>query len=170
MGQSPPSDSYNKEKLGLPFFQGKADFGDYFPTAQIWCSAPKKIAKPNDILISVRAPVGPVNLSNQKCCIGRGLSALRPNEKLNFWFLFFHLKEIENSWKGSGSTFEAIKKHDLDIIRVPAPPYSVQESIVSEIRKKLSISKSLQSLTQIKINSLDALLQAILKRAFRGEL
>ena len=77
MGQSPPSSTYNKEKKGLPFFQGKAEFSELYPEVRKWCSKPKKLAEPLDILVSVRAPVGSTNIVNQKCCIGRGLAALR---------------------------------------------------------------------------------------------
>jgi len=69
MGQSPPSKTYNMERKGLPFFQGKADFGELYPTPRVWCSSPQKIAQPGDILISVRVPVGPTNLANVTCCI-----------------------------------------------------------------------------------------------------
>ena len=72
MGQSPSSDTYNTEKKGLPFFQGKAEFTELFPIPVKWCSKPKKIAEQNDILLSVRAPVGAINIANQRCCkIGR---------------------------------------------------------------------------------------------------
>ena len=64
MGQSPDSSTYNEENIGLPFFQGNADFGEYFPKVRIWCSQPVKIALPNDILISVRAPIGALNIAN----------------------------------------------------------------------------------------------------------
>jgi type I restriction enzyme S subunit len=68
-GQSPPSSYYNQEGIGLPFFQGKADFGELHPTVRVWCSQPIKIAERGDILISVRAPVGPTNLADSRCCI-----------------------------------------------------------------------------------------------------
>ena len=70
LGQSPPGNTYNFDGEGLPFFQGKAEFGDYYPTAVKWCSAPTKIAEGEDVLISVRAPVGPTNLCPTKACIG----------------------------------------------------------------------------------------------------
>ena len=76
MGQSPDSSSYNESGEGIPFFQGNADFGDRYPVTRIWCSEPKKVAQENDILISVRAPIGAINYSKEKCCIGRGLAAL----------------------------------------------------------------------------------------------
>jgi len=79
MGQSPPGDTYNETGDGLPFFQGKAEFGETCPTVKKWCNAPKKIAEAGDILMSVRAPVGPTNLASERCCIGRGLAAIRAN-------------------------------------------------------------------------------------------
>ncbi|HHL33367.1 MAG TPA: restriction endonuclease subunit S, partial [Desulfobulbaceae bacterium] len=78
MGQSPPSSTYNTVGNGLPFFQGKAEFGKIFPTVQKYCSNPKKIAEKNSTLLSVRAPVGPTNLADRTCCIGRGLAAISP--------------------------------------------------------------------------------------------
>ena len=81
MGQSPDSSSYNENKIGMPFFQGNADFGTLHPTVRIWCSAPTKVANPGDILISVRAPIGALNIANVECCIGRGLAALAVDER-----------------------------------------------------------------------------------------
>src|SRR5262245_25648177 len=78
MGQSPPSTTYNEVGEGLPFYQGKSEFGFCHPTPRLFCNAPIKIAKRNDILISVRAPVGPTNVADRECCIGRGLAAIRP--------------------------------------------------------------------------------------------
>jgi type I restriction enzyme S subunit len=76
MGQSPPSSTYNKEGKGLPFLQGKMEFGKVYPSPMMYCSQPIKIAEPNDILISVRAPVGDVNVAPYRLCIGRGLAAI----------------------------------------------------------------------------------------------
>jgi type I restriction enzyme, S subunit len=77
MGQSPDSSTYNEKGVGLPFFQGKAEFGKLFPTVRKWCSEPKKVAEAGDILLSVRAPVGPTNIAAERCCIGRGLTAIQ---------------------------------------------------------------------------------------------
>ena len=74
MGQSPPSNTYNTERKGLPFFQGKADFGNKYPVATVWCDSPQKIAEKGSILFSVRAPVGEINLNLERSCIGRGLA------------------------------------------------------------------------------------------------
>lgn len=170
MGQSPPSNTYNKEKIGLPFFQGKADFGDYFPMPQIWCSSPKKIADPNDVLISVRAPVGPVNMADQRCCIGRGLTALRGKDDIDSWFLFFYFKFIENNWRGRGSTFDAIRKPDLQNISIPYLSISERKRISIELKEKMTHAANLQSATQNQLSTLNSLPQAILRKAFSGEL
>ena len=77
MGQSPPSSSYNTKKDGLPFLQGNAEFGNKYPTIVKYTNNPLKIAKENDILISIRAPVGEINISNKEVCMGRGLGAIR---------------------------------------------------------------------------------------------
>ncbi|MEW6377811.1 MAG: restriction endonuclease subunit S [Thermodesulfobacteriota bacterium] len=170
MGQSPPSNSYNKERAGLPFFQGKADFGVYSPMPQVWCSNPMKISEANDILISVRAPVGPVNMADQKCCIGRGLTALRGNININSWFVFFYFRSIENNWEGRGSTFDAIRKKDLEGISIPCPSLSEQNIATSYLKQKFEEIENLQSAIQNQQSALSALPQSILRKAFSGEL
>lgn len=76
MGQSPPGETYNETGNGLPFFQGRADFGIRFPSMRVFCTAPTRLANPGDTLVCVRAPVGDLNIALQKCCIGRGLAAV----------------------------------------------------------------------------------------------
>ena len=122
MGQSPASDSYNDNGEGIPFFQGNADFGERYPVARQWCSAPIKMAEPEDILISVRAPIGALNYAKEECCIGRGLAALTPNKsKISPEFMFWLLKgkTAELNSKGTGSTFKAISRKVLEEILVP---------------------------------------------------
>jgi len=131
-GQSPPSDSYNQDKIGVPFFQGKADFGNLFPTVRYWCNKPTKISLPNDILFSVRAPVGPTNINNIEACIGRGLSALRcKKDVLEMKYLLHYLRANENkiSDLGTGSTFKAITISELKKIQIPLPQLSQQQKI-----------------------------------------
>jgi len=132
MGQSPPSDSYNTEGIGLPFYQGSKDFGTIHPTPRVWCTNPQKLAKKGDILISVRAPVGPVNIAIEKCIIGRGLAAIRPL-KVERMFLFYFLKSFEDKWIGFGSTFDAIRKKELQNLPIPLPPLSEQKRIVAKL-------------------------------------
>lgn len=130
-GQSPPSTTYNIDKIGLPFFQGKADFGEIYPNVRMWCSEPKKVSLPDDILISVRAPVGPTNINNLESCIGRGLSAIRCSNKIDLRFLLNFLRANENkiAAKGTGSTFKAITQKDLKSLQIPLPPLAEQKRI-----------------------------------------
>ena len=117
MGQSPSSDTYNREGVGLPFFQGNADFGAVHPLPSVWCSAPRKMAEPGDILLSVRAPIGEVNIANVRCCIGRGIAALRLNSKcIETAYLCAQIltrKALLESM-GTGSTFKAVGKKTLE--------------------------------------------------------
>jgi type I restriction enzyme S subunit len=131
MGQSPPSETYNLNGEGLPFFQGKADFGEKYPTIRVFCNKPNKVAEPGDILISVRAPVGPINLTQEKACIGRGLAALRCNKEMNQTYLWYFLKHYEAvlASGGKGSTFDAINREDLETVQIPLPPLDEQKRI-----------------------------------------
>ena len=126
MGQSPDSSTYNDRREGLPFFQGKAEFGALYPTARKWCSEPLKIAKSGDILLSVRAPVGPTNIAAEDCCIGRGLAALRVRQPLQQKYLLYFFRNIQ-PWlaaQGTGTTFAAISGgfvRELDVVVAPPP-------------------------------------------------
>jgi type I restriction enzyme S subunit len=137
MGQSPPSSSYNTEGEGLPFFQGKADFGDLYPTVRMFCTEPNKIAQVGDILISVRAPVGPTNLALEKCCIGRGLAAIRSSKNIETQYLLYFLRsyEPELAERGTGSTFDAISRRDLEAIQLPLPSLNEQKRIAAILNK-----------------------------------
>ena len=98
MGQSPPSSTYNQKGMGIPFYQGKKEFGEiYLKEPTVWCSEPKRIANPNDILISVRAPVGDVNITKNRCAIGRGLAIIRPKNNLSLFYIFYTVVPIIHS-------------------------------------------------------------------------
>lgn len=131
MGQSPSSSSYNKDGLGLPFFQGKTEFGNIYPSISKWCSNPIKISKPNDVLVCVRAPVGDVNINIVKSCIGRGLAAIQSYKEAHYRFIYYLLKKkkqlLENL--GQGSTFTAINRNDLKNLKLPFPPLPEQQKI-----------------------------------------
>jgi len=165
MGQSPPSRKYNKEGKGIPFLQGKMEFGDIYPLPIIYCSQPIKIAEQNDILISVRAPVGDVNIAPYRLCIGRGLASIRFNpETANYWFYFYYLQRIKSSLEnlGKGSTFKAITKDDLENLKMVYPPLPEQQKIaeiLSTIDKKIEIErKEKEKLERIKQGMMDLLL------------
>lgn len=140
-GQSPPGSTYNETGSGLPFFQGSADFGAIFPVARKWCTAPKKIAEVGDILISVRAPVGPTNIAKERCCIGRGLAAIRADETIVLrdflhWIIKYREPELVSGGR-DGATFKAIRKQDLDALPIPLFPLDEQRRI-SDILNRIA--------------------------------
>lgn len=138
MGQSPKSSSYNENGEGMPFFQGNADFGELHPKVRIWCNAPTKIAECGDILISVRAPIGALNIADKRCCIGRGLAALTVNETLcspKYLWYGLECKVDELNSKGTGSTFKAINKKTLAETEIPLPPLEEQRRIAALLNK-----------------------------------
>lgn len=138
MGQSPDSSTYNEDSNGLPFFQGNADFGEIYPAVRMWCSEPTKIAREKDILISVRAPIGALNIANCECCIGRGLAALTVNEDICAQEYLWHAlsgKVDELNSKGTGSTFKAINKKTLSETEIPLPPIDEQRKIAAILDK-----------------------------------
>jgi type I restriction enzyme S subunit len=165
MGQSPPSSTYNREGKGLLFLQGKMEFGDIHPSPILYCSQPIKIAEPNDILISVRAPVGDVNIARYRLCIGRGLAAIRFNlNRASHWFYFYYFQKIKNFLEnlGKGSTFKAITKEDLENLKVPYPSFFEQQRIAEvlfTIDKKLEVERNEKAkLERIKQGLMDLLL------------
>lgn len=138
MGQSPDSSTYNEDGNGLPFFQGNADFGETYPAVRMWCSEPTKMAQVKDILISVRAPIGALNIANCECCIGRGLAALTVNEDICAQKYLWHVlssKVDELNSKGTGSTFKAINKKTLAETEIPLPPLDEQRKIAAVLDK-----------------------------------
>lgn len=171
-GQSPESKYYNTDGEGLPFFQGKADFGDLYPTIRVYCSKPIKIAEKNDILLSVRAPVGPTNLSPGEVCIGRGLTAIRPDESVDLKYLmnYFRYFQAQLESKGTGTTFKAITQNIVKNIEVPIPSLSEQKRIVSRIEELSSnLDGAVQTLQTTK-KQLAVYRQAVMGKAFSGQL
>lgn len=157
MGQSPDSSSYNSVGKGIPFYQGKTEFTDkYIGQPSTWCTSPTRIAKENDILMSVRAPVGNVNIATEECCIGRGLSSIRPQNGFNSEFIFEALEqkkeELEN--KATGSTFKAINKDIVLSIQIPNTSISIQKeysNFVKQIDKsKFNVFQD-QTASQVKV-------------------
>lgn len=172
MGQSPPSSTYNVEGIGLPFFQGKAEFGDLYPVTVKWCSEPGKIAEAEDVLISVRAPVGPTNLAHERCCIGRGLAAIRPLEKMPSRYFLYYLRSIEQELaeKGTGSTFSAISGSVLRDQIITLAPYNEQLRIVEAIETQFTrIDEGVKLLQRLRDN-LKRYKAAVLKAACEGRL
>ena len=165
MGQSPSSSTYNTERKGIPFFQGKSEFTKKYAQVKIWCSKPQKIAQQGDILISIRAPVGISNIAPEKCCIGRGLAALKSNtHKLDQNFLWhvisFHKRYLEGI--AQGSTFDAISNKDLSTLPLKLPPLPEQKKIANIISTVTEViennQKQLDKLQYLKQSTLNELL------------
>ena len=135
-GQSPQSINYNHKGEGLPLYQGKKDFGSMF-TAEptVWTTQTTKVAEKGDVLISVRAPVGPVNFASQKMNIGRGLAAIRPWEGLDEKYLYFFMKlnELEIAKLGGGATFDSINRNHLKNLEIPYPNIAMQRRVVKKL-------------------------------------
>ena len=135
MGQSPNGKSYNVLGEGLPFMQGSAEFGEHYPTPEKWCSDPKKIAEPGDLLLSVRAPVGDTNFADQRIAVGRGLSIIRANEKSVTEFIRLVIQLNVSAMISSSGTgmFSSITGKNLRDFKVIVPPLSEQTRIVEII-------------------------------------
>ena len=172
LGQSPPSSTYNEDGNGLSFYQGKLEFGKIYPTPRKWCTAPRKIAEKGDVLISVRAPVGPNNICPETSCIGRGLAAIRGLGGIDPFFLLYLMRAFENviAGKGTGTTFKAITGNQLRGFRIPLPPLPEQHRIVAKIEELLTkLDAGVESLKKAKAH-LKHYCQAVLKAAMEGKL
>ncbi|MBU0579125.1 restriction endonuclease subunit S [Patescibacteria group bacterium] len=145
-GQSPEGKFYNKSRNGLPFYQGKKEFGEELigePTT--WTTKITKEALDGDILISVRAPVGPTNFATEKICIGRGLAAIRVGKNIDKYFLFNFLQLFKSEIIGNkGAVFDSISKTQIENIEIPFPPLPEQDRIVkilNEVFSKIKLAK-----------------------------
>lgn len=142
MGQSPKGDTYNEDGIGTVFFQGRAEFGFRFPTRRLCTTDPKRLAKANDALMSVRAPVGDMNVAYEDCCIGRGLAAIHSKDNHQSYVLYtlFNLREQLNVFNGEGTVFGSINKDALNTMPIAIPPKDVIdafEEIVAPMDKTI---------------------------------
>jgi type I restriction enzyme S subunit len=168
MGQSPPSSTYNEEGKGLPFFQGVKDFGRIYPSKRVYCTAnTRKIAEADDVLLSVRAPVGEVNIASERCIIGRGVAVLRvkTRNKNDQRFLYYLMLFNQKFWRQihSGTTFEEITSEDIENLEVFIPENILERHKIAEILGSLD--------DKIELNyemnkTLEAIAQAIFKNWF----
>lgn len=142
MGQSPAGETYNENGDGKIFYQGCTDFGTRFPVPRVYTTAPTRFAKAGDILMSVRAPVGTLNVAIEDCSIGRGLAALnsKMGSQLYLWYTLAGFKQLFNVLDGNGTTFGSITKDTLYEMKVVIPEFSVVkafEEIVQPIEQKI---------------------------------
>jgi|WetSurMetagenome_2_1015567.scaffolds.fasta_scaffold00004_8 type I restriction enzyme, S subunit len=156
MGQSPPGDSYNEKGEGMIFFQGKTDFGFRFPGNRMYTTSPNRMSRKFDTLISVRAPVGAINMALEDCCIGRGLSSVRHNSGA-YSYTYYAMKNLEKVFKGfegEGTVFGSINKTNYENIDLVVPVQKVIqrfENAVNAVDEKIfSNTEELKTLTAIR--------------------
>ena len=155
MGQSPPGSTYNEQGEGLPFFQGRSDFGFRYPENRKFCTAPNRIAQLGDTLVSVRAPVGDINMAWERCCIGRGVAALR-HKSGTMSFTYYSTRTIQTAlrdYEDTGTVFGAINKSQFEALRVIEPDPNIVEAFDScarpldaKIRSNIAESRTLVAL------------------------
>jgi len=145
MGQSPPGKSYNEIGEGVVFFQGRTDFGFRYPTVRMFCTSPTRFAKEGDTLVSVRAPVGDINMSSEKCCIGRGLAAIRhkTGSRSYTYYSLSKLRDKFDYFEAEGTVFGSISKTDFENLTVSIPSISLIgmfENTLFSIDQKIEIN------------------------------
>jgi type I restriction enzyme S subunit len=168
MGQSPPGDTYNEEGEGLPFFQGKTDFGFRYPTNRVFCTAPKRLASKDDTLVSVRAPVGDVNMAAEDCCIGRGVSACR-HKSSGRSFTYYSMLQLRQRFKvfeAEGTVFGSINQKDFKAL----PQLSIPAFLISEFEKYSESFDQKIEVNSDSITCLTDLRDSLLPRLLSGQL
>ena len=168
MGQSPPGSTYNQTGEGIPFYQGRADFGFRFPKRRVFCTAPKRYAAPGDTLVSVRAPVGDINVAFEKCSIGRGVAAIRHiSESRSFTIYSMEgLRTEFAAFEADGTVFGCIGKKDFHGLTCIAPPVSL---VAAFERHCWSIDELVES-TEVQSQALASTRSSLLPRLLSGEL
>lgn len=153
MGQSPPSSSYNEIGKGLPFFQGRTDFGARYPEPRFYCTKPTRIAEKGDTLVSVRAPVGEINMAKERCCIGRGVAAIRHKSRSSSYtyYCLRSLKAQLETFEAGGTVFGSIARDEFGLLKVPRVPdqavrkfedqvHAIDESIEKNYNESLTLA------------------------------
>jgi len=168
MGQSPPGDTYNEDGNGIPFYQGRTDFGFRFPTHRIYCTAPTRYAKPSDTLVSVRAPVGDINMTDEECCIGRGVAAVRHNSgAISFtYYAMANLYPDFALFEGEGTVFGSINKQNFENLRFVIPP---PEIVAAYEQLAKPLDDQIRTLEQ-QSRTLATLRDSLLPKLLSGEL
>lgn len=168
MGQSPAGDTYNENRKGMPFFQGRRDFGFRYPTNRVYCTAPTRFAEKGDVLVSVRAPVGDLNIATEKCCIGRGVASVRHLSNSTA-YAFCQLKTLSNQFdvfNGDGTVFGCIGKDAFLALPFVSAPREVLEKTLPYLD---SFENKIFSNTQ-QIRALSATRDALLPKLMNGEI
>lgn len=167
-GQSPNSQFYNTEANGLPFYQGKKEFTNkYIGTPSVWTTETTKEALPGDILMSVRAPVGPINYATERCCIGRGLASIRNGELISKDFLFYYLLSIQQKIGGhDGAVFNSISRNEISALKILLPSLSEQERIVAKLDKAFEAIDKAKTIAETNLKNAKELFESALNNVF----
>jgi len=168
MGQSPPGSTYNETGEGLPFYQGRRDFGFRFPSRRVFCTAPTRFAEPGDTLVSVRAPVGDVNMASERCAVGRGVAAIRHRSggRSFTYYSMHYLGDYFGEFEAEGTVFGSINKKDFERLSfiVPSPEVlTAFDRVVSPLDDRIETNERQASI-------LAALRDTLLPRLISGEL
>jgi type I restriction enzyme S subunit len=169
MGQSPPGDTYNDAGNGLLFYQGVADFGERFPSRRIYCSAPTRFAEPGDILLSVRAPIGRLNVAFERCSIGRGNAAIHPKGEYES-FIFYQMKQTQSQWsefEAGGTVFGCANRDDVHSFRILLPPVELMQAFSRIIAPFDHLYRNRHIESQTLANLRDTLLPKLLSGEIR---
>ena len=168
MGQSPDGKSYNENGYGEVFYQGRAEFGSRYPTRRLYTTEPKRMANAGDILMSVRAPVGDINVALEKCCIGRGLASISSRDNFNSFILYtlMNLKRSFDIYNAEGTVFGAINKDSLNSIEVIIP---TKEEIYKFEEIASNFDKMIRQNT-IEVQILQKIRDALLPKLMSGEI
>jgi type I restriction enzyme S subunit len=168
MGQSPNGSSYNEDGVGTIFYQGRAEFGSRFPTRRLFTTEPKRMADKGDVLMSVRAPVGDLNIASEPCCVGRGLAAIQSNNDTQSFILYtmFFLKQHLDIFNGEGTVFGSINKNDMVNLPVLIPSDEVIRQF-EELVHPMDIAIEMNYLENC---NLKVLRDTLLPRLMSGEL
>lgn len=168
-GQSPPGTAYNNDGRGLPFYQGKKEFGPKeIGRPSTWTTETTKVAEPGDILMSVRAPVGPVNFISNRACIGRGLAAIRVTDKIDRQFLFYNLWMRQADLGGKeGAVFASINRAGIEAIEIPLPSLEEQRRIVATLDETFAAIATATAIAEKNLANARALFEAMLANEFQ---
>lgn len=168
MGQSPSGSSYNEDGVGEVFYQGRAEFGFRFPKRRLFTTEPKRIAEAGDVLLSVRAPVGDLNIAYERCCIGRGLGAIHSKTGHSSFVLYtmFALRSQLDVFNGEGTVFGSINRDALNAIPIDIPP-------VTEIDQFEVVAHPIDELIRANYEEncrLEAIRDSLLPKLMSGEI
>ena len=168
MGQSPPGNSYNEVSKGISFFQGRTDFGFRYPTKRIFCTEPARFANMGDTLVSVRAPVGDINMANERCCIGRGVASIR-HKTGSRSYTYYSMQNLNGkflNFEAEGTVFGSIGKTDFEEMRIISPA----RPIINLFERKIYVIDQNIEINSFSIEYLSKIRDSLLPKLMSGKI